>query len=799
MQFLKAEPREGSRSVVLEEAELTSSARSSKKNIYNLVVQVLLITGAFLTPLFFLPAGTSILELNKQILLVVLAGVSLVVWLLGVVVTGKISVRSNVVDRGIAGLLLATVVVTVFSLSQHKSLFGASASLSESLVTILALTIFYFLAVNIFDDGGRVLRIVLTVSLIAALTFGLLQIFTVYLLKLPFTHSRAFNTVGSLNVLGLIAAVGLPLFIKSKILIRNNLYLDVSKLGIVLALLVLTILNWWVLWVITIAGMVVMIALDSLAMAGKKLFNASKFILPMAIIVFGVFLLIINFNLRIVKGQLPIEVAPSFSLSTDIIKSVLNERLITGYGPENFSIAFDKFGARKLANTTLSSLKFYDSTSQIQNFIIHGGLVMVLALLFFFWTVGQSMYKIWHDRENKASPFLSGILSLTAAILVAMFLYPFNITLMFLLYVAMALLVLAFWGHNKHVWEIEEKPMISLASSLGFIAGLILVLAGSYFVTAQYLSDVTFAKASSEPNTDKAVAMYVQAINWNNKDDRYYRSSSQAALGLLTNEINKGNRNDPQRPSRIQNFIASSIDLAKRGTVTEPLEPNNWINLGSVYQSLIGLVDGIDRLAEDSYLKAAQLRPGDSSIYNQIGSMYLARSDLMRQLARQAGANGGRFIGESVASLDKAEKYFKQAINISNNYGLAIYNLGAVYDRQGKVNDAISQLERIIPYNANQPNLLFELGLLYYRAGRKDDALTALERAVELSSNFANARWYLGLIYEERGDLQSAIAQMQKILETNKDNSTVLQKIDDLKKGLTKIPPQKVTDQKPLE
>ena len=70
-----------------------------------------------------------------------------------------------------------------------------------------------------------------------------------------------------------------------------------------------------------------------------------------------------------------------------------------------------------------------------------------------------------------------------------------------------------------------------------------------------------------------------------------------------------------------------------------------------------------------------------------------------------------------------------------------------------------------------------------------------------LSPNFSNARWYLALIYEERRDLPNAIEQLEKILslEENKGNQIVTTKLSELKKGQTKIPPQKVLDQKPLQ
>ena len=44
----------------------------------------------------------------------------------------------------------------------------------------------------------------------------------------------------------------------------------------------------------------------------------------------------------------------------------------------------------------------------------------------------------------------------------------------------------------------------------------------------------------------------------------------------------------------------------------------------------------------------------------------------------------------------------------------------------------IKQLEKVAPFNANQPGLAFELGLLYYRANQKDKAFEQLQRAIVL-------------------------------------------------------------------
>lgn len=776
-----------------EEASFSDSDEV-RETTYSRLSRWFLLAGVLLLPVFFLPWSTSVLEFNKQILLLVLAGGSLILWLLHVVVSGQLSWRYNPLDKGVAAFLLAIALSTIFSLARFKSLFGLTGSLSDALVTVIALSLFYFGIVNLFDDKGSKVRTFLGYSLFVVLLFGVLNMFGLGIFKylnismFSFAMSKAFNTVGSINSLGIIAAIALPLFYKSNILAFK--YLNFSKIGVVLSLIVLVMLNWWVIWAVAIVGMAMMIALDSLNKPGFKI---SKFLLPMTVIVLGVFFMVVNLNLNFLKKDFPVEVAPSFGLSVDVSKSVLKKNMAFGYGPENFSLAFDLYGAGKLANTTISSAKFFDATSQVFNWAIQGGLVVLAAFGFLLWLLVRNMFRGGLTEED------TGVISGMAALLVGMFLYPFNITLMFVAYVMMGLMAVSLWGDRKRLFNVEERATTSLISSLGFIGGLILVLVGTYFGATLYISDIKYAQALTSKEIDKTVTLLSEALNWNGQDDRYYRVSSQAALALLSAELNKKDT-DADRPAKIQNYLASAINLAKRATEIAPRESVNWSNLGDVYQNLMGLVDGVDKLAEDSYLKASELRPGDASFYNNIGNMYLAKSNLLRQLAANGGANAVKFQQEVGPSLVKAEEHYKKAIELSENFGAAIYSLGAVYDRMGKVREAIVQLEKIAPYNSNQPTLAFELGLLYYRDNQKDKAFNQLQRAVLLSPDFANARWYLGLLYEERQDLPNAIVQMEKILSTeaNKDNQTVLTKLDELKNGKKTIPPKRVLDQKPL-
>lgn len=773
-------------------------ADPEKSRFYNNISKWALYVGIVLLPLFFLPFTSDVLDSNKQLLLVVVASIGLISWLLGVVSSGYLTWRSNLVDKGLLAILGAFVLASIFSVNSFHSIFGASSGLSNSLISTVAFIVIYFLLVNISDDKGHVFRSLVGASMILALTYGLIQIFGVHIFRFSFVVSKSFNTVGSANTLGLLAAIGLPFFSKNKLdfglKITQNF--PIEKIIIVFSLLLLVILNWWILWMVAMAGMVSLIIFENL---GRGRFKLRRILLPMLVIVLGVFMMIIKFDLGFLKQNLPAEVSPSFRLSGKILASVLKEKLVFGYGLENFSIAFDQYGASDINDTSFSSARFFDATSEIFTLLIEGGLIMAVAIVFLLVSIAFLFWRfkkfVLRSQDIETLRGDIGVLASFIALIAAFFLYPLNLTMTLLFYVFMGLSVLVVFGEERKEFNIEEKTSLSLGSSLGFIGGLVLVLVGLYFSLTIYISKITYAQAVASSDINRATSLLVESINWNNKDASYHRVASRIALQLLAEELKKPASNE--RNMRVQNYVSSAVSLAKEATKVNPRESLNWDNLGFVYQNLLTIVDGVDKLAEDAYLSGSKLRPGDPSFTYKIGMLYLSKFDLYGQLDASRRAS---FTQDARASLIKATEYLKKSTELSSNFGLAIYNLGVVYERQGELAEAIQQLEKIIPANSNQPGLAFELGLLYYRAGRKEDAFNALQRAVVLAPEYSNARWYLALILEERKNFDGAVQQLERILDVdvNKNNPEVIKKLDELKTGKNKIPPDRILDQKPL-
>ncbi len=762
------------------------------------IVRWALYIGIFLTPLLFTPWTSSLLEVNKQFLLVSIAAVSLVGWLLSIVVSGSVRIRHTLLDWGVAAVALGAVITSLSGLSFDRSIFGLPTSSSASMLTVLSLAIIYFASVQVFEDRGKTLRNVVMSSLIVAILFGLLQMLTVYILPFTFAHSRVFNTVGSVNALGLLAAIVLPLFAQIRLAPQRMPKLNASYLGLAGGLTVLVILNWWPLWLVACVGMLALIAAQSgYNSSNLGRLDLRRLILPMLIIVLGVVMTVTNFSVSAVKSQLPLEIVPNYGLSLSIAGKVAGERPLVGYGSEQFSLAFDRYGASRIADTTLADATFFESPAEAITMFVEGGIVGLSALLILLAMVGFSVVRL--IRMQNTGGANKAVSAAVIAGSIALFFYPFTTSLLFVLFILLALAGLEIAGESVKIISVEEKPALSLVSSLGFVAGLVIAIVGLYFTGIHYAGEVAYAQGLKSKSPREAVERLTVAINRNSDSDRMYTALSQAIMRFISQDLAaKPDPADADKSTRVQNNITNTISIARRATELAPKDATNWLNLATVYQSLIGLVDGSDKVAEEAFLKAEELRPGDPGLPNRVGVMYLGKSDLARQFMRSAGANAGRFQAESDTALIKAEEAFKQATELAPNFGQAIYNLGSVYERQGKLTESIREIERIIPANANNPNLIFEIALLYYRAGRKNDALAALQRVVTLEPQYANARWYLALLYEERRDIPNAIVQVEKILETNKDNQIVIDKLAALRAGKTEFPPGKVIDKKPL-
>lgn len=784
-------------------------------------IRWLIYVTAFLIPLWFLPFTADVLDFNKQVLLIITAGAGLALYLLDMIKSGAVRYKASVFYWPVLGLVVAGIVSVAFSVNRAVSLFGVQDSRSTALVTLISLAVIFFLAVNTIEDRGKALKKIILGSWALAFLFGVLQILGLSVFKNTVFASLVFNSVGSINVLGMLAALALTFFVSPGLTKKTN-----NKSGVetgwpfgylryaifALALFFLALVNWWPVWVVAFVSLLVSVALTSvneasLAKGGLPIQTGRirPFALPTAVIILGVFLMLINFDWMALKSKLPIEISPSHRVSWKIASSSLRTRPL-GHGAENFVIAFDKFKPAGIANSVFYQARFVDAASEAANLVTEGGVLFMLVLLLFIWfygkeAIGRIKNGFYVDGEMNAT------WSTGAGFFVAFFLYQFNIVMMSSLFFLLILVALSSLAKSRdRVINLENNAKYSFAGSLVFIAGLILVLIAGYFTVKNYMASIYLANALKSGNDAKAIEYLVNSANANPNDAGVYRLLSQTILVQLAEELKNGPKKDESRESynsRIQNQIASVVDVAIKATNVSPADSQNWANRGLVYESILTLVEGAGQAAINNYNQSLVLNPAAPNAYLRIGNVHLATSENL-----QKALNGGRIqSGTDLASvrkqisaeLVKAEENFKKAIALYNNFGQALYNLAVVYDRQNKLPDAIKQFEKLMVANPRDPSIAFQIGLLYYRNNQKNNALAAWQQAVTLFPSYSNARWYLSLIYEERGDLASALKQAEEIGKFNSDNELVKQRLAQLRAGQRTIPPEKVLDKKPLD
>ncbi|TSC90052.1 MAG: putative tpr repeat protein [Parcubacteria group bacterium Gr01-1014_2] len=785
------------------EATLASSTLNRGRDLlkYSRLLVYILV---FLVPLFFLPWTSEILEFNKQLLIFTLAAASLILYFGQVITDGRLTVRKSFANYAVLIFIAAFLLTLLFSDFRYQSIFGSLLfGLHQSLLSLAGFVILFFLILNVFDteDIPKLLNI-FGISLFLSLFLGTLE-FWLPFFKILGVSQKNFNTIGTLNSLGMMAAL-LLVFSFSRLGLEKKSYFNYLKIpAIALSLLFLLILNWWVLWLAAISGMVFVLISNSLGN-----WRVLNHLWPAVVVLIAVIFMVLNFNLAGILGiSLPLEVLPSFGASLTIAKNVLSTSPLFGVGPENFTLAYDLYKPLSINNTAFWNARFSEPTSELFNSLISFGLIGSLAFLLLIFTGFYLSFpasgRSFVGGKNK------GLLPIFATLVAVWVLYPFNTTLAFSFYLVLGLLALSFSSQKDElIVDLEKSPKHSLITIVFFVGILALTVISSYFTVSRYVANIKFAKALASQDVDSQTRLLVEAINLDRSEGMYSRALANLLVSEISQELKNLNdsKDSSQREgitSRVQNFSTTVINLTNETSQRNPEDSLNWLSRALVYESLINLIDGSDQWAVKMYQEYSKLSPKDPTPYLRSGNINLTKAEFLRQIiSRSTGLNTqsrANFQNQILETLKLAEENYKKAVELKPNYVLAIYNLGAVYEREGRTKDAIKQLEITKAVNPLDANIALQLGLLYYRDSQKEKSFNEFQRATTIFPDFSNARWYLALLYEEKGQLANALAELYKIREFNRGNQILENKISELEKGIRKIPPQSVTGVVPLE
>lgn len=773
------------------------------------VIRWTLLVLTFAMPLFFLPWTIEVSELNKQLLLLVGAGVAGIAWLGRMLAERKFEYRRSVVNLIVLLYVAAYSLSSWFSQSKYMSIAGDFGQEKAGLVTVLAFAMLYFVTANNVRSMKALSRLLWTAvigGLVVAL-FALLQGLGVYLLPFDFAKTASFNSVGTSAAMGIYLAYivtlcgGMLLMghgqtsENKKKLLATKILLVVTA---VLSLFLIAVIDFWPLTVCLLVANAVLIAFAFVHAGSMK--SIGGILLPISTLIISILLLFIRFPISL---GYPAEVMPSVKASADITLKALREHPLLGSGPGTFIFDYSKFRSADVNQTVFWNIRFDRAALRVLTLLattgLFGTLSWVMIAVFLLASAGKKLARAdeetWHVLVAMFASWL--------VLILAKFLYSSTMTLEFATWMTMALLVAV---HRKDFYsaKFEQSPRSAMILSFVFIFGLVFMLSGLFVEGLRYASEIEYAKAITADraggDVDKVIDHLTRASGMNQQNDVYLRNLALAYLLKADNDfskpvdvkkIEKEKDEDYQKRldsakqdlfRQVSTSTANAVNTAKRATDLNPGNVANWSVLGSIYQNLMGVTEGADVWAEKSYEKAIELEPSNPALHTELGKIYVYQSDASRTDTESKDEKVKKDAQKKVDDLlAKAVDTFNKAIELKADYAPAHYNLALALDRQGKLKEAISRMEAVATLNNQDVGVGFQLALLYYRDGRKDPAIKLLESVVQLAPSYSNARWYLAAMYEEKGNFDGAISQVEKVLALNPDSDLVKKKLEELK------------------
>ncbi len=117
--------------------------------------------------------------------------------------------------------------------------------------------------------------------------------------------------------------------------------------------------------------------------------------------------------------------------------------------------------------------------------------------------------------------------------------------------------------------------------------------------------------------------------------------------------------------------------------------------------------------------------------------------------------------GQDAEAIDvgRAERAYRQAIELDPGHAQAHLNLGAILCEAGRCDEAVAVHEQAIELGVCLPLLHFNQAIALEDLGRNDEALASYGKALELDPRLLDAHYNAGCLLEKLGDGQGALRQ----------------------------------------
>ncbi len=783
----------------LPKMKLPKADESNSDNLAMKIVDIIVKSSIYSTisllPLFFAPNVPSILELNKQVFLVLVVGIGFLAWVGKMAWKNEIRFKKNFILVPVITFFAIFGLSTAFSDYREQSLWGFFGGEGNSFVTLLFLVAFFFLVLNTIKTRAEALRVVIVflVSGFVTALFGVLQIWGVYILPLEFSKTPFFNTVGSVYTLAIYVGA-LFLLSLSMFLSDVSKVLKIALIGLAFFFFfVLMVFNFKIIWIALILCMAFLFG--ATVLIGRKAQGQAR-IIPMIFLVLT--LMMILRNTPLIKKELPVELLLNHKTSAKIAVASIKENPMLGSGPTTYTNVYQKNRPDNLGKYW--AINFNSASSYFLTLLSTTGILGGLTFLFL---VGSGIFALFKgvtketkEKEDENGGYMAiGIGMVWLFVTLILFVYLTNLTVLFLWWFSLALF-LAFSTLKEGKDETKEfvttsaSPTSSLVLSFVFVLVIIGFIASIYLENQKYFAAIHFNKAlivdAKGGDLDSVQKELGKSVELDVNRDVYYRNLSIALFAQANKKVaeSKGEKLSAEESAMVSGLVRGAIESAARAQSLNKLNVDNHLALARVYEGVLVTMEGADKKAIEAYQEAIKLDPNNPALYQKIASIYVSLSDIAVLRARQDGTlKDGELPEESQKNLVVARENINKALKIKADYTPANLLTVGIYEREGNIDGAIEKGKENRKQYPNVASIAFRQGLFYYKKEMFTEAKKEFMAAVSVDSEYANARYFLGLVLDKEGDRKGALEQFKKVAASNPDNADLNKIINNLESG----------------
>jgi tetratricopeptide (TPR) repeat protein len=747
------------------------------------LTKVLVISLFALIPIFFTPQLLATLGFSKTLLAIFVGGVSLVI--LGFVTLRSRQVRTILpVTLGVYAVFLIMSLISALMIGDTLDSVRGSYMEVQTVGFLAVMGLLMLLPLVLQEDENNATKSIFFFmgSAFLVVFYNLVRLFTgPEFLSFSSFSSLTVSPVGTFNdlaifstliiILGIISLIQLPLKISMKVV------LSVLVLG---STLLLTVINFFDIWLIvgffTLLVLVYLLSKDTWFDKDDTSLVSSRH-LPVIIITAVIFSLSAVFVVfedtagdvvsRIVDVDY-VEVVPSIEGTLGIARAVMEDNALLGVGPNRFADAWRLYKNEQINRTIFWDTDFQTGSGFVPTLIINNGLIGGVTFLIFHLAFLIFGYRVLVRVSNRDKHwYYIALISFTGATYLWMMAYIYEPSQTLLLIAALFTGLALTAGAKLNPASIKTVPLIT-NQSRGFVfMALVVILVSNIVVvltsvSKQYLAQANFNSVQVNSGSFEEIKRQASESYASFSDDRFAIAQAQIELANINSLLSISEPTEEHQ----QRFL-SSIEQAQifvdRALGQDSTNPDNHAVLAGIYRALaIAGIDGAKNRAEVAIAEAQKLDPKNPGYY-----LLSAQMDITSQ------------------DTESARNNIEQALVLKPNFAEGLFLLAQLDIREGNTEAAIETTRSIISLEPQNPTRYFQLGMLLAAIERNEEAVIAFNRAIQLDSQFANARYFLALTHLALGESEEALNQLQIVLETNQDNSDLINLIRQIESGET--------------